>query len=252
MDSSVRVTVCTSRRRSMWCLKWWPHVLQSHTWDSILSGGECPCCLRCWQALSEFLSPSEGTPARALKDKGVRLSSPDCSSCTGSALGPPDQIPSSGQPGLFLEERRAGGRHTRNLFSTTGHPERLWLREHCWPLGGHLFLWLIWAFSLQLLVSRGLVAALTRAEVCEATPGAPCWSSLVGPRAPGQRNGPCLAAVDGGPVCTSGCARGGSGPGTAGYSRQRTGGRGAADARGPGGWDRRRAAPARLAVHSNT
>lgn len=125
MASSVRVTVCTSRRRSMWCLKWWPHELQSHTRDSILSGGECPSCLRCWQALSEFLSPSEGTPTRALKDKGVSLSSPDCSSCTGSALGPPDQIPRSGQAGLFLEEWRAGGRHTRNLFSTTGYPERL-------------------------------------------------------------------------------------------------------------------------------
>ena len=74
----------------------------------------------------------------------------------------------------------------------------------------------------------------------------------MGPRAPGQRNGPCLAAVDGGLVCTSGCAQGGSGPGKAGYSTRRTGGLGAADVRGPGGWDRRRAAPARLAVHSDT
>ena len=91
----------------MWCLKWWPHVLQSHTRDSILSGGERPSCPRwCWQALSEFLSPSEGTPTWALKDKGVRLSGPNCSSCTGSAPGPPDQIP--GQDRLDFSLRNGG------------------------------------------------------------------------------------------------------------------------------------------------
>lgn len=103
-------------KRSMSCLKWWPPSFrESHGTAFFLTLEECPSCPAVVLAGSvrKFLSPSRGNSHAGSEGQRVRLSGPDGSSCTGSALWPQTRFPRSGPPGLFPEERRMGGRHMK-------------------------------------------------------------------------------------------------------------------------------------------